>query len=280
MAEVEARAATTLLDGRYLLHECVGLGAMAKVYRAEDIRLKRTVAIKMVCTTAPFLDVPPEARNETLLLASLNHPSLVTLLDASLDAGRPGYLVMEFVDGPTLADRLHDGPLSLPDAAHLAWDIASALHAVHRAGIVHRDVKPSNILLARTDLPARSYHAKLADFGVASVVDAGAVESEGTSAGTAAYLAPEQVRSERVTEAADIYSLGLVLLEAVTGERAFPEASGIGAAVARLLASPPIPDRLGPQWSGLLGPMTATDPAARPNAMAVAQAALALAPIL
>ena len=277
MAEVDPGAASTVLDGRYQLYECVGHGAMAKVYRAEDLRLKRTVAIKLMRTDDPVVAVPAEARNETLLLASLNHPSLVTLLDASLDPGGPGYLVMEFVDGPTLADRLYEGPLGISDAAHLAWDLASALHTVHNAGIVHRDVKPSNILLARTDLPARSYHAKLADFGVAAAMGVTSVLPEGAAVGTAAYLAPEQVRADPITEAADIYSLGLVLLEAATGERAFPEASGIGAAVARLLAPPTIPDHLGPQWSRLLCRMTATDPTARPTAKAVAHFAVTLA---
>ena len=276
MAQAEASGTFAMLDGRYRLHECVGQGATAKVYRAEDLARERTVAIKMLREDSDSGTALAEARNEVALLASLDHPALVTLLNANLTPGGPGYLVMEFVDGPTLAHRILNGPLDIRDVAHLACDLASALHAVHEAGIVHRDVKPLNILLTPTDMPGRSYSAKLADFGVASMMDGASAQSQGVAVGTAAYQAPEQVRGEDISPAADIYALGLVLVEAITGERAFPQAAGIGAAIARLLEPPPIPEELPRGWTRLLRRMTATDPTARPAARTVVQRTSAL----
>lgn len=268
-----------LLDGRYQLQQCVGQGGMARVYRAIDLLLERTVAIKVVRTDADNLSSPGRMRTEMTVLASLNHPSLVTLLDGSAVPGRTAYLVMEFVDGATLGQQLRDGPLAPTDAAHLACELASALQTVHASGIVHRDVKPSNVLLAPATHPDRRYLAKLADFGVAYLLDSSGVTSPGMVVGTAAYLAPEQVRGEPVTTAADIYALGLVLLESLTGERAFAPASGIGAVMARLIDPPSIPGDFGPQWSELLGRMTSRDPALRPTAGEVAQAAAEIAPV-
>jgi serine/threonine protein kinase len=270
MPQWEETPTMALLDGRYQLGECVGQGGMAKVYRAEDLLLGRTVAIKMMRTDADLLATPARARTEMTVLASLNHPSLVKLLDARLVPGSPGYLVMEFVNGATLSDRLRQGALASADVAHLACELAAALYTVHEAGVVHRDVKPSNILLARAAVPSRPFHAKLTDFGVAYLADSTHLTTPGTVIGTAAFLAPEQVRGAAASPAADIYALGLVLLEALTGERAFPQASGIGAVMARLVESPTIPDGLGPAWVDLLSRMTALDPALRPTALEVA----------
>lgn len=276
MEQGEASETFAMLDGRYRLHECIGQGASAKVYRAEDIARGTTVAIKMLRDDSDTGMAVAEARNEVALLSSLNHPALVTVLNANLTPGGPGYVVMEFVDGPTLAHRILSGPLDIRDVAHLACDLASALHAVHEAGIVHRDIKPLNILLTPTDMPGRSYHAKLADFGVASMMVGASAQSQGVAVGTAAYLAPEQVRDKDISPAADIYALGLVLVEAITGQRAFPQAAGIGAVIARLLEPPPIPDELPRGWARLLRLMTATDPTDRPAARTVAQRAFAL----
>ena len=265
-----------LLDGRYQLGECVGQGGMARVFRAEDVLLGRTVAIKMMRTDADELAIPPRARTEMALLASLNHPSLVTLYDASIVPGRPEYLVMEFVEGRSLAHALHESPLDAAEVAGIAGELASALHVVHAAGIVHRDVKPSNVLLAPTAVPGRRFWAKLADFGVAYLADSTRLTSPGMVMGTAAYLAPEQVRGEAAGAPADVYALGLLLLEALTGQRAFPEASGIGQVMARLVETPSIPDWVGPEWSALLSAMIAREPFARPTALKVAHAARAL----
>ncbi|WP_136041655.1 serine/threonine-protein kinase [Microbacterium sp. A20] len=266
-----------LLDGRYQLHECVGQGGMARVYRADDVLLGRTVAIKMLRDEMDDAQPSSRARSEMTVLASLNHPGLVTLYDALLVPGRAEYLVMEFVDGPTLSARIAQGPMAPPEVARLAADLAEALHVVHSAGIVHRDIKPSNVLMSRTPLPGSRSGAKLADFGISVLVDAARLTTPGLVIGTAAYLAPEQLRGEPPAPPADIYSLGLVLLEALTGTRAFPEAEGIGAAMARLIETPEVPATLGAEWSTLLTRMLAADPVDRPHAAEVFAASSRLA---
>lgn len=267
---------SALLGGRYALHESIGRGAMAEVFRADDVVLGRTVAVKILRTAPDGSLLAPRARTEMSLLASLNHHSLVTLYDAMVVPGQVPYLVMELVDGPTLAERLHEGPMDAGQVAQLAAELAAALHVVHEAGIVHRDVKPSNILLATDPVPGRRPRAKLADFGVAYLADGERFTSPGMVIGTAAYLAPEQVRGASPAPSADIYSLGLVLREALTGERAFPDATGIGAITARLIESPDLPDDLGDEWVALLARMIAFDPEERPTALEVAELAAEL----
>lgn len=267
-----------MLDARYEILECVGQGGMARVYRAKDTLLGRVVAIKLLRGELDGDDASAgRARGEMTALASLNHPALVTLYDAQLQPGRPEYLVMEFVDGPTLAARIAQGPLAPSDVAALTADLAEALHVVHSAGIVHRDIKPSNVLLSDAAFPASRSGAKLADFGIAALVDAARLTSPGIVIGTAAYIAPEQLHGAMPAPAADIYSLGLVMLEALTGRRAFPQSEGIGAAMARLTSAPDVPVEFGPAWSSLLTAMTATDPGERPSASDVFDAASALA---
>ncbi|MFK4834527.1 protein kinase [Microbacterium sp. ZW T2_14] len=270
---IEQHETVALLDGRYQLHERVGEGGMAEVYRAEDIILGRTVAVKLLKDDAEVLASPVRAQREVSALARLNDPSLVTLLEANLSPEGPRYLVMEYVDGPTLSRLLRAGPLSTLQVARLAGQLASGLNAVHAAGLVHRDVKPSNILLAPSLSPADCFLVKLADFGLAQLADATSVTTPGTVLGTAAYLAPEQVRGEASCPASDIYALGLVLLEALTGKRAFSHASGLGEVMARLMEPPAIPEDIDAAWAELLTRMTASDPAARPTALEVARIA-------
>lgn len=265
-----------LLDGRYQVGESLGRGGMSTVYRAEDTYLERTVAIKILRDDDQLVGFSDRMHTEKALQASLSHPSLVTLFDARLERTGPRYLVMEFIDGPTLADRMFAGPLPAEQVAALAQDLAEALSAVHAAGIVHRDVKPSNVLLAPRK--AGRTTAKLADFGIACEIDAPAMTSPGVVMGTLAYMAPEQVRGQRVTPAGDVFSLGLVLLEALTGERGYPAAVGIAAAVARVSGPPEIPEDIDPGWRDLLDRMTRTEPSERPTADEVAAAAHMLAP--
>ncbi|MDY0910461.1 serine/threonine-protein kinase [Microbacterium sp. CFBP9034] len=276
MGDTEVGETAPLLDGRYRLGECVGEGGMARVYRAEDVVLGRTVAIKLI---RPGVDgaSSERARSEMTVLASLNHPSLVTLFDASLVPGKPEYLAMEFVDGPTLGARLASGALPPAMVAHLAAELAEALHVVHAAGIVHRDIKPSNVLLSPAQLPGARPRAKLADFGIAYLLDASRLTSPGMVIGTVAYLAPEQIRGGEPAPASDIYALGLVLLEALTGEREHPHGGGMAAALARLENPPTVPVSLGGRWGDLLTRMLQSDPAARPTALDVATAAAGLA---
>ena len=276
MTAGESDETAALLDGRYRLGECVGEGGMARVYRAEDVALGRTVAIKLI---RPGVDgaSSERARSEMTVLASLNHPSLVTLFDARLIPGQPEYLVMEFVDGPTLSSRLARRGTLPPDAVgHLGAELAEALHVVHRAGVVHRDIKPSNVLLSPAQLPGSRPRAKLADFGIAYLLDASRLTSPGLVVGTIAYLAPEQIRGGEPAPASDIYSLGLVLLEALTGERAHPHGGGMAAAVARVENPPAIPAELDPRWRDLLARMMDAEPQNRPTAAEVAAAAGAL----
>lgn len=266
-----------LLDARYLLESRIGVGGMGVVYRAVDETLGRTVALKMFRESAGE-PASEQARlaSETRLLASLNHASLVTLYDARVGRGAPDYLVMEFVDGPTLRERLSQGPLADGDVAAMARDLAEALHVVHQAGIVHRDIKPSNVLLRRSHVPGEEYRAKLADFGIAYLVDSTRLTTPGTLVGTAAYLSPEQVRGAEPAPASDIYALGLVLIEALTGARAFPQTGTHEAALARLTLDPAIPGSVGYEWKSLLTAMTAREPEQRPTALDVVLAAARL----
>jgi hypothetical protein len=265
-----------LLDGRYMLHDRVGRGGMATVYRAEDTHLGRTVAIKMIHDSDGPVASIERAHTEKALLASLSHPSLVTLYDAQLTPDRPQYLVMEFVDGPTLAARMASGPLPPRDVARITRDLAEGLTAVHAAGIVHRDVKPSNVLLAQ----GRSGHpiaAKLADFGIACSIENTRLTTPGIVLGTLTYMAPEQLRDADPGTPVDIFALGLVVLEALSGETGYAAlASGRAAAIARLMNPPTISETVPEEWRDLLTRMTRLEPEERPTAAEVALAARAL----
>ncbi|MEV7632166.1 protein kinase [Microbacterium sp. NPDC089318] len=268
MDTIDDEATAPLLDGRYRLDGCVGRGGTSMVYRAHDTLLRRTVAIKLLRADDEMPLESERVHSETALLASLSHPSLVALYDASLDLPHPRFLVMEYVDGPTLATHLTRGPLSRGEAAAIGRDLADALRVVHARGIVHRDVKPSNVLLARAE-GDDGWNAKLTDFGIAFHPDEARRTSPGIAIGTAAYMAPEQVRADPITPAADIYSLGLVLLESLTGEPAFPRTRDVQTALARLISEPSIPDELGVEWVRLLRRMTSSEPEQRPTAAEV-----------
>ena len=267
-----------VIGGRYRVTSLIGRGGMASVYRAADQSLPREVALKLML---PGMAVPDEIRrqrNEIDTLAALNHHALVTLFDAGTEKTPTGdrvFLVMEFVDGPNL-HQVMTGPLPPGLVAHLGADIAEALHYMHGRGIVHRDIKPANILLAHSELPGRQFRAKLADFGIARLVDGTVLTSTGVIIGSASYLSPEQARGGGVAGASDVYSLGLVLLEALTGERAFP-GSAIETISARVNRAPTVPDTLGEGWVDLLTNMTALDAEHRPPPMEVAVALRGLA---
>jgi len=275
-ATVDDRDAPRLLAGRYLLGDVLGRGGMSTVHRADDQLLGRTVAVKLLSAQGSDPADAQRAQNEVAVLASLSHHALVTLYDADVaPTSGPGWLAMELVDGPSLSSRLADGPLDTTDAAQLLVDLAGALHVVQTAGIVHRDVKPSNVLLAPSPVPGRRWSPKLADFGIASLVDSTRVTATGAVLGTAAYLSPEQALGTRVGPASDVYSLGLVVLEALTGERAFP-GSMMESLTGRLHRDPVVPDALGPEWASLLRAMTAREADARPTALEVHTRAEAL----
>jgi hypothetical protein len=234
------------------------------------------VAIKVLRGPIGGSEVLERARAETRLLASLNHHSIVTVFDARISESDGSYIVMECVEGVTLRDRIRQGPIDERDVATIAVDIAEALHVAHSAGIVHRDIKPSNVLLGPSPLPGPTWRAKLADFGIAFLLDTTRVTTPGMIVGTPAYIAPEQAQGTAPAPASDIYAFGLMLIEALTGTRPYEDAEGIGALVARLIASPEIPDSLSPDWQGLLRGMTATRADDRPTALEVATSAARL----
>ncbi|MEV4689169.1 protein kinase domain-containing protein [Microbacterium sp. LWH3-1.2] len=268
-----------LLDERYLLRERIGEGGMARVYRADDTHLQRSVAVKVFREPTDGIGSVERALSETTLLASLSHHSLVTVFDARVGTDEVSYLVMEHVDGITLRDLIARGPVDPRVVASIAIDIAEGLHVAHDHGVVHRDIKPSNVLLWSSPRPGWEWRAKLADFGIAYLMDSARarVTTPGVIVGTMAYVAPEQARGVAPAPPADVYAFGLLLIEALTGERPFGEAEGIGTVMARLASPPEIPESLHPSWQGLLRGMTAIRPDDRPTALEVVTAASRLA---
>lgn len=242
---------------RYELGELLGSGGMADVYAARDRVLDRDVAIKFF---RPIEGRVGQARfvSEARLLAGLSHPGLVTVYDAYLANRRP-CLIMRLVDGGTLRRRIDDGPLPPREVAALGARVAAALAHVHARGIVHRDIKPSNVL---TDSAGQHF---LADFGLAWTAGSAQLTNSGEMVGTAYYLAPEQVTGDRVGPAADVYALGLVLLESLTGRTEY-EGTDVEVAVARLSRPPVVPGHLGTSWQRLIAAMTDLAPANRPCA--------------
>ena len=251
-----------MLDDRYRLGQRLGGGAAAEVYRALDERLQRPVAVKLFRGDAAAQLQRHEAEMRTL--ASLDHPSLVGVFDAGTDdaTGAP-FLVMQLVEGTTLADELHGGPLPLDRAATYGAALADALGYVHERGFVHRDVKPANVLISGDG------RVHLADFGIARLVDSVHETRTGDVLGTPGYFSPEQVTGDPVGAPTDIYALGIVLIECVTGQRPF-EGGPMEVALARVHRSPDIPASLPEPWRVLLRAMTMRDPAQRPNAPTVA----------
>ncbi|WP_233205877.1 serine/threonine-protein kinase [Cryobacterium sp. Y82] len=255
------------LANRFLIESLIGTGGMASVYRALDTALGRTVAVKLFRADGSASE-PERQSGEIALLASLNHFALVTLFDAGtalVDGVPRTFIVMELVDGPDLRTRIEGGPLPSLDVAVMGADLAEALHYVHEQGIIHRDVKPANVLLAPSGFPGRNMHAKLADFGIARLLDETRLTATGSLLGTASYLSPEQALGGVIGAPTDVYSLGLVLLECLTGVRAYP-GTAVESAMARLQRQPEIPSKLGCDWTAVLRAMTARDFADRPTA--------------
>jgi serine/threonine protein kinase len=246
-----------LLDSRYRLGQVLGRGGMATVYAATDIKLRRQVAVKLF---HPGADERADARlrTEAQLLGALVHPGLLRVFDLCVGEAE-SYLVMQLIEGRTLRNLIDEGPLRPVVVARLGARLAETLRYVHSQRIVHRDIKPSNVLL---DSSGTGY---LADFGIATLIGSARLTATGHCVGTAAYLAPEQVAGAGARPPADIYSLGLVLLECLTGRPEYP-GSDVEAAIARLTRAPRVSDRLPPALRSILIAMLAREPAARPDA--------------
>ena len=264
VATAPAPARTPLvLDDRYEVGALLGTGGMAAVHSARDLLLGREVAVKLFrreVVASPDLRLQEiEAR----VVAALSHPALTTLLDAGVDGSDSSapqiYLVMEYVRGATLREHLKRGPMGVAEASWLGLDLAEGLHYMHEQGFLHRDVKPANILIS-SRRSVRPVVAKLTDFGIAAAI--GQPDLSEYTVGTAAYLSPEQVEGHDARPESDTYSLGLVLLEAITGEVVFP-GSVEDSAFARLVRDPEVPADLPPAVADLLRRMTMRDPAQR-----------------
>jgi len=253
----------TLLAGRYRIKRALGRGGMATVYLADDERLGREVAVKRLHAGSAE-DMELRFVREAKLGASLNHPNLVWVFDTVTD--EEGLLIiMEYVDGPTLARELSDGPLRPRRAVEVIAATASALEHAHEQGVVHRDVKPANVLLGRGGV------IKLADLGIATAADHTRITRSGVALGTASYMAPEQIEGERVTPATDVYALATVAFELLAGRKA--RSGRTPMEVAHAITAKPPPD-LREAWqqapaeaAEVVITAMARDPADRPDSV-------------
>jgi eukaryotic-like serine/threonine-protein kinase len=240
--------AGTILGGRYVLERRIAAGGMATIWLGRDEELQRPIAVKVLSDVlAEDPAYVARFQREAQLAAGLSHPNLVRVFDFSKESERP-YLVMEYVDAGTLADRIAANRADEVDPRRLARELLGALALIHRAGVVHRDVKPSNVLL---DQGGR---ARLTDFGIAEPRDATKLTRTGEVIGTLKYMAPEVRRGEPATPRSDLYSCGVLLGEALQGTRT----SGVAALAAQL---------------------TRADPAARPATAEAAASQLDTAPV-
>jgi serine/threonine-protein kinase len=267
-----------VLGGRYRLDDRVATGGMGDVWRGTDVVLGRRVAVKVLL---PALLADPDFiarfRAEARMLATLHHPGIVQVYDYGEDelpTGRTDYLVMEYADGEPLSARIREaGRLGVAETLRVVAQVAHALHAAHRGGIVHRDVKPSNLLI-QTDGRVR-----LLDFGVARSVNITSITSANAVPGTALYMAPEQAAGRPVSAATDIYALGTVAYQCIVGEPPFTGDNPLQVAVKHLHEeAPPLPDDVPASVAALVERALAKDPDDRyPDAAALAAAARAAA---
>jgi serine/threonine-protein kinase len=230
-----------LLSERYQVEASIGKGGMAQVYRGTDTVLNRTVAIKVLgpqyASDQGFVE---RFRREAQAAARLNHPNVVSVYDTGSD-GPVHYIVMEYVAGKTLAQILHEGDHLQPErAAEIAAQVAGALSFAHAAGIVHRDVKPGNIMITPTG------EVKVMDFGIARAASAEPLTQTATVLGTASYLSPEQAQGGAVDARSDIYSLGVVLYEMLTGNPPFVADSAVAVAFKHVSEAPVHPSEVRP----------------------------------
>ena len=249
---------------RYQLEEWIGAGGYSQVWRARDTLLGRDVAVKLLhagyaASSEAVARFAAEARHG----GSLNHENIARVYDY----GEPGpelppYMVLELVEGQSLADRLASGPLTVPQTLDVIAQAAAGLAAAHGAGVIHRDVKPGNLLLSRTGT------VKITDFGISRAIGSAPITGTGMILGTTGYLAPERAAGAAATAASDLYGLGMVGYECLTGSPPFG-----GTAIEQALAHreqplPPLPATVPAEVAGLIAQLAAKDPALRPGSAA------------
>ena len=258
------------LGGRYTLGSVIAAGGMGVVWEATDVVLQRPVAVKIVRPPAPEDDAFIERfRDEARGSASLHHPNIAAVFDYGEEDGT-AYLVLELVPGRTVSELVRDNPRGMPadDVRSILGQAALALSVAHEAGVVHRDVKPANIIVTPEG------QAKLTDFGIARLGDGSGHTMTGEVLGTPEYISPEQALGEPATAASDIYSLGIVTYEMLTGRRPFDQGSPVATALAQVNDPPPaLPEAVPADLRAVVEASLAKTPADRPvDARAIAEA--------
>jgi eukaryotic-like serine/threonine-protein kinase len=263
-ADHEAIGSNEIVAGRYRLDRSLGASGMAEVFAATDLQLRRDVAVKRLPYSA-MEDATAKARfaREARALARVNDPHVVTVFDIVVDDGRP-FLVMELVDGMPLSELIHrEGRIEPARLVSIAEDICSGLAAVHACGIVHRDMKPSNVFLTSSGA------VKIGDFGIASVASDVTVTRVGEVFGSAPYVSPEQVTGDPVDARADLYSLGCVMFEMATGRPPFVGNDPAALSYQHAHTNPERADAVVPQvptsLASTIDRLLAKDPAHRPD---------------
>ena len=266
----------TLVAGRYRIDSMIAAGGMGEVWRATDEVLGRVVSVKFLhpqfAADESFLE---RMLREARAASAINHPGVVAVYDFGRidpeDGVPTSYIVMEHVDGPSLSQLLAKGPISVDESLLILEQTAAALHAAHKAGVVHRDVKPGNIIMTPNG------NVKLTDFGIARSQDTSTITDSNSITGTATYLSPEQASGEKANETSDLYSLGVVIYSCLSGKVPFDRDGPVAIALAHLKdPPPPLPDQIPAAVSDLVMSLLQKRPDDRPvDADAVrAQAAL------
>jgi serine/threonine-protein kinase len=234
-------AGAGILSGRYETSERLGSGGMSNVYKATDRILERTVAVKILAEHLSDDErFVARFRREALAVAKLIHPNIVQVYDTGVDEGRH-YIVMEYVEGRSGAQILQrSGPVEPEIAAEIGIQSCAGLDYAHRRGIIHRDVKPGNLMIVGGPVGGGEMVVKLTDFGIARAIEQTRITQVGSVVGTAAYLAPEQVRGEEATPATDVYALGVVLYQFLTGRLPY-EGSSLAELAVRQQNEKPLP---------------------------------------
>ena len=253
-----------VLAGRYRMIRHVASGGMGQVWEAVDETLERQVALKIMHPhTQDEIALVERFRDEAKFAAQLSHPNTVTIHDFGEHEGL-FFLVMEFVDGPTLAGVLAAGPLPAEDVRRLLGQLASALAVAHDAGIIHRDIKPANILISGDQ-------ARLMDFGIARSIDSDSRTMTGNVLGTAHYLSPEQAMGQTVGPPTDVYGLGVLAHEMLSASKPFDKGTPIATALAHVQEPPPpLPDDTPADLEQLITACLAKEPEERPTAALIA----------